>query len=100
MLSSVFVNAPAGVLGTGSVDARPESCVALRPALLGAVAGVAGTRVRTTGLPSVAERAPGMPPVLRGWSGAGATPAVRTQHDQINNDVTTLGNHSPGRPLS
>jgi hypothetical protein len=97
MLSSVYVNAPAGVLGTGSVDARPESCAAVRPALLGAVSGVAGTRVPATGLPSAA----GLPPIFRGWSGAGTTPALRMQHDQINNDGTTpLGNHSPGRPLS
>ena len=96
MLSSVFVNVPAGVLGTGSVDARPEFCADLRPALAGAVAGVTGTRVPATSLPSAA----GLPPIVRGWTGAG-TPAVRTQHDQIENDGTTpLGNHSPGRPLS
>lgn len=98
MRNVVVTSVPAGVLGTGSVDVRPSSCAAIRPALLGAVAPIAGTRVPAAGLPKAYA---GMSPTFRGWTGAVLTPAIRTQHDQLENDsTTTLGNHSPGRPLS
>jgi hypothetical protein len=98
MRNNVFTTVPAGVLGTGRVDARPYSCTAVRPSLLGAVAAAPGTRVPAPGL-LVADA--GMSPIFRGWTGAGTAPAIGTKHDQIQNDGTTpLGNHSPGRPLS
>src|SRR3978361_2071507 len=100
MLSSVFTNAPAGVLGTGSVDARPELCASLRPALLGAVTGAVGARVPAIGLPSALDRAPGMSPIVRGWGGA-RTASVPPKHARHPHAGTTpLGNHSPRRPLS
>jgi hypothetical protein len=107
MLSSVYATVPAGVLGSGSVVARPHACAAVRPALLGTVAGVGGTGVSTTGLPAAAAARPaGMAPRFRGWAPQGtdlptALP-IRTQSDPItqNDGTTPLGDHSSGRPLS
>ena len=92
MLSNLSMTAPAGVDGRGSV--------AVCPSLLAAVSGVQGT-----GLPTA-----GITPRLRGQEVTGfgvgvargsARPMTTAQHDQIaQNDGTTLGIHSSGRPRS
>jgi len=101
--STPFAFAPAGVLGSGSLDVRPYSCAAVPSALLGAPVGVAAV-VKGSGLP-VSAPATGMPARFRGWAteatGAPSTFDVRQHNDLITqNDGTTLGNHSPGRPKS
>jgi hypothetical protein len=102
MASTWFAIAPAGVLGSGSADVRPYACAAVPSALLGAPVGVAAA-VKGSGLP-VSAPTTGMPARFRGWViEATGTPAsdVR-QHDDLitQNDGTTFGNHSPGRPTS
>jgi hypothetical protein len=99
MTSTLFTFAPAGVLGSGSVDARPYAYAALLPMTTGVVAGVDGT-----GLP-VSVPVTATPPQFRGRvaeaTSALAASGVRQHTDLIaQNDGTTLGNHSPGRPQS
>jgi hypothetical protein len=99
MTSTWFASAPAGVLGSGSADARPYACTAVRPALLPPVAVVEGTRVpvASMGRRRAAE-------VLAGFEGAIQATALPTaqQHDPIsNNDGTTpLGIQPRGRSTS
>ncbi len=97
MLSS-FCTAPAGFAGRGSA--------VVRPSLLAAVSGVEGT-----GLPVVGIVA-GIAPRLRGQAATGVGVARRDAllmtigHVQpatdatTQNDGTTLGFHSSGRPRS
>ena len=113
MTSTLFAFAPAGSRGTGSVDARPYACTAVRPELRGVFLGASVLGVRAaeqgSGVPTAA-RAAGMAPRLRGWvagtTGAPAAGGIHLQIDPITqnpitkNDGTTLGIHSPGRPLS
>jgi hypothetical protein len=91
VISTPFASAPAGVLGSGSVDARPYACAAALPSLMAPVAGFRGTGVPTVG---TRLRVEGMP--------ATGTPAALQQHDPItpNDGTTPLGIHSPGRPKS
>ena len=100
MLSTTFALAPAGVIGSGPVDARPYACTAVRPSLLPTVAVVGGTRVPAAGM--VRRRnAEG----LAGFEGvitATALPTVK-QHDPIstkNDGTTPLGIHPRGRSTS
>ena len=98
MSINAFAFAPAGVLGSGSVDVRPHGCVAVRPSLLGVGAGVQGT-----GVPFAAMARSRDAEVLAGvWGAVQATAlSIASQHDPITkNDGTTLGIHSPGRPQS
>jgi hypothetical protein len=90
MISTMWTDAPAGVSRTGSLAARPAGCTAERPyARLRAFASVApvfgtaptGGRLDGTAVPAVQ---------LHGVAVQRITP----------NDGTTLGIHSPGRPLS
>ena len=99
MLSSTFTFAPAGVLGSGSVDARPYACAAVRPSLLPTVAVVGGTRVPAAGM--VRRRNAGD---LAGFRSALETTAlpITEQHDPItqNDGTTPLGIHPRGRSTS
>jgi hypothetical protein len=104
MISNMSAFAPAGVLGSGSVVVRPYACADVRPALLGAVAGVEGLAVPTTGLPWAGTPAAGMAGRFRTTAptgtGVDAQP-IGTQHDPITqNDGTTLGIHPRGRSTS
>ena len=87
MLSS-FWTAPADLCGRGGT--------AMRPSLAGAVPAVQGS-----GLP-VAGMAPRFRDGVAIGIGSGPAPTPKTtQNDGITqNDGTTLGNHSPGRPRS
>ena len=103
MSRTSFAFAPAGVLGSGNADVRPYSCAAVPSALLGGQVGVVAV-VKGSGLP-VSAPATGMPARFRGWAteatGAPTGFDVRQHIDLITqNDGTTLGNHSPGRPKS
>jgi hypothetical protein len=99
MLSSTFSLAPAGVLGSGSVDARPYACVAVRPSLLPTVGVVEGIRVPSAvmGRRRGADLPAGIAPTF------GATALSTTeQHDPIahNDGTTPLGIHPRGRSTS
>jgi hypothetical protein len=98
MISSMFALAPAGVLGSGSADARPYACAAVRPSLLPPVAVVTGARVPAAG--TVRRRGADL---LAGVE-VTALPTDRPttgQHDPIQNDGTTpLGIHPRGRSTS
>jgi hypothetical protein len=103
MTSTDFVNAPAGVLGSGSVVARPYPCADVRPALLGAVAGVEGIGVPATGLPWAQKRSVAMAARLRTTTPAGDDLAQPIgMHDPINQDdsTTPLGLHPRARSTS
>ena len=99
MTSTLFAFAPAGVLGSGSVDARPYACTAVRPSLLPPVGVVEGTRV-----PSVAiGRGRGAEVVTGIGTALSATtlPIAQMQHQIRKNDGTTpLGIHPRGRSTS
>jgi hypothetical protein len=99
MLSTTFAFAPAGVLGSGSADARPYACAAVRPSLVAPVAVAEGTRVPVAGMARRrAEEA------LAGFGAPINTTdlPITKQHDPINqNDGTTpLGIHPRGRSTS
>jgi hypothetical protein len=81
-----FAFAPAGVLGSGRLLARPYASAAASPSLLRPMADEWGT-----GAPIVAGAAR-----LRGT----AVPGTAQQDLNAQNDGTTLGIHSSGRPLS
>ena len=93
MITSTWTFAPAGVLGTGSADARPYPGVAVR---LPAVAPI-GIAVQGTGVP-IAR--------LRGMTGTPCAPrgefiAQRfVAKHSTQNDVTTRVFHPAGRTLS
>jgi len=98
MLSSTFAFAPAGVLGSGSADARPYACAAVLPS--GVPVAVAGAiRVPVAGM---ARRRGAVD--LAGLWGAIDTTGLPTpkQHDpNTQNDGTTpLGIHPRGRSTS
>jgi hypothetical protein len=99
MLSSTFSLAPAGVLGSGSVDARPYACAAVRPSLLPTVGVVEGIRV-----PSAVMGRPRGADLLAGIAPTFGTTALSTteQHDPIaqNDGTTPLGIHPRGRSTS
>jgi hypothetical protein len=98
MINTSIAFAPAGVLGSGSVDVRPYACAAVRPSLLPPFAAVEGTRVTFVAM----GRRRGAD-VLAGVGAAiqATTAPIAEQHDpNTENDGTTLGNHSPGRPQS
>ena len=88
MIDTTFACAPAGVLGSGSVDVRPNGWSALRPSLVAPVSAVQGTGVPFAGMARVRT----------------AVPTATKQHIELDpnaqNDGTTLGNHSSGRPAS
>ena len=96
MITNTFALAPAGVLGTGSADARPYACVAVRPSLKAHVAGVQGTRVPAAGI----ARRRGAE--LAGIAFPAALLTATQQHDPIgtNDGTTPLGIQPPGRPKS
>jgi hypothetical protein len=103
MTSTLFAFAPAGVLGSGSADARPQACAAASAALLGGPVGVPAV-VKGSGLP-VSVPATGMPARFRGWAteatGVPTAYDVRQHIDLIaQNDGTTLGIHPRGRSTS
>jgi hypothetical protein len=96
VITNTFALAPAGVFGTGSADARPYACVAVRPSLKAPVAGLQGTRLPVAGM----ARRRGAE--LAGIGFPAALPTTTQQHDPIstNDGTTPLGIHSPGRPKS
>jgi hypothetical protein len=113
MLTNTYAFAPAGVLGSGSADARPHACTAVRPALLGVVARVQGTAVPAalpaaalpaTALPATAWKAVGMQlvAVAPRVRPAAIDAFVRPQTDPItqNDGTTPLGIHPRGRSTS
>jgi hypothetical protein len=96
MTSMTWMNAPAGSLGMGSVDARPAIGTGMFTGLAVRPAAALGTGVS---LDCTAVTFGGATACLR--------PATRrpVSQDQIptqtaQNDGTTLGNHSSRRPLS
>lgn len=104
MTKTTWMSAPAGVLGQGIADVRPYPGVVVRP--------TSGS-VRTTGLPAVAfagdvRTARGDVARLRALHGSVAvlasTDAPAAQkfiaEQSTQNDGTTLGIQSPGRPQS
>jgi hypothetical protein len=104
MTNTTWTFAPAGVLGSGSVDVRPYPGVVVCPT---------PDAVQGTGLPAVGfaadARVPGGDVArLRSLNGSVAVlarthePATQQYIDQklAQNDGTTLGIHSPGRPQS
>jgi hypothetical protein len=96
--STLFAFAPAGVLGSGSADARPLACTAVRPSLLPPVGVVEGTRV-----PFAAMGRRRGEEVLAGvGTTVQATALPITQHDPIskNDGTTPLGTHPRGRSTS
>jgi hypothetical protein len=94
MIDTTWTTTPA--LGSGALAARPAGAV------LGCVAPVATppaavpAPVPATGVPSVRLRAltAGMP------FGAGTAADARSTDDIQKHNTSTLGIHSPGRPLS
>jgi len=99
MTTTTWTFVPAGVLGQGIADARPYPGVVVCPT---------PPAVRGTGLPAVGFSADVRAARLRSLNDAGAVlarthePATQQFIDQkfIQNDGTTLGIHSPGRPQS
>ena len=104
MTTTTWTFAPAGVLGSGSVDVRPYPGVVVCPT---------PDAVRGTGLPAVgfaadarAHRRRRRPAPFaerfRRRPGPHPQPATQRYIDQkfAQNDGTTLGIHSPGRPQS
>ena len=103
MTKTIWTFAPAGVLGSGSADVRPYPGVVVCPT---------PDATRGTGLPSVGfaadVRTGDDVARLRSLNGSVAVlarmhePAAQQFIDQkfAQNDGTTLGIHSPGRPQS
>jgi hypothetical protein len=90
MISTMWTTAPAGVSGPGSLAARAADCVAVWPV----------ARPRALAVAPVFAIAP-----TGGRLDGTAVPAVQQQPGVVQkritpNDGTTLGIHSPGRPLS
>lgn len=99
MLSNTSAFAPAGVLGSGSADARPYACAAVLPSLVPVAGVVEGTRVPVAGM---AKRR-GAVDLAGFWGAIDATGLpTPTQHDpNTQNDGTTpLGIHPRGRSTS
>ncbi len=96
MISTTWTKAPADLLGLGGIDVRPAYGPGLRSGggdLLAARTAAPTAPVQGTGLPT-GGTAVRLRPVTRQPIGA---VVVTTTFE--NND-TTLGNHSPGRPQS
>jgi hypothetical protein len=97
--STLFAFAPAGVLGSGSADARPLACTAVRPSLLPPVGVVEGTRVPFVAMARLrgAEAFAGV-----GTAVQATTASIASQHDPIgkNDGTTPLGIHPRGRSTS
>jgi hypothetical protein len=93
MITDTISFAPAWVPGSGSVVARPHACATALPTLAPVVAGLQGTGVSMAGT----ERR-GADLAVIGFQAALPT----SQHDPIDtqNDGTTLGIQSRGRPKS
>jgi hypothetical protein len=103
MTKNTWTFVPAGVLGQGSADVRPYPGVVVCPT---------PDAMRGTGLPTVGfaadVRTGGVVDRLRSLNGAVAVlarthePATAQFIDQkfAQNDGTTLGIHTPGRPRS
>jgi len=101
VLSTTFSFAPAGVLGSGSADARPYACAAV-PSLKAPVAVLEGTRVPVAGLLNGMARRRAEEALAGFGTAIDATDLpIAPQHDPINqNDGTTLGIHPRGRSTS
>ena len=99
MISTLSAFAPAGVLGSGSADARPYACAVVRPSLLPPVAVVDGTRVPAAGM--ARRRGEGDLAGFRAAFQATALP-IADQHDPItkHDGTTPLGIHPRGRSTS
>jgi hypothetical protein len=99
MTSTLFAFAPAGVLGSGSADARPYACTAVRPSLLPPVGVVEGTGVpfAATARRRGAELVTGV-----GIAVQATTLPVASMQDPIskNDGTTPLGIHPRGRSTS
>jgi hypothetical protein len=114
MITTMWIDAPAGVSGSGSLAVRPADRVAppaaqrLRALPLTAVVVDARPCAPTVAVPVIGTDVPGAPqfalvPTGRGRVASRATDEFGTgtdvtQHEQ--NDGTTLGIHSSRRPLS
>ncbi len=94
-MNSWLAFAPAGVLGSGSVVARPYACAVSLPSLDAPVVAVQGTGVAAAG------HTTGAAACLRATGLFAIGAPVTSQPDQISqNDGTTLGFHPSGRPQS
>ncbi len=95
MISTMLAFTPAGVLGSGSADARPYARVAVRPSLLPPFAAAQGTGLPAAG---VARRRN----ATTAGTGFPAALPISKQHDPItqHDGTTPLGIHPPGRPKS
>ncbi|MBB3086046.1 hypothetical protein [Geodermatophilus sabuli] len=111
MISTMWFSAPAGVSGSGGLVARPATWVCLPAASrLRALPLSAAVRIAAPGAPFQGTAVPGasqvdLVPTGRGGDaarGADDFPAPTGVYlqDERTDDDTTLGIHSPGRPLS
>ena len=105
MTKTMWTFAPAGVLGQGSVDVRPYPGVVVCPtgsAVLGTGLPIGGFAAEVRGATGdrIARLRPltGSAAVLARIHAPAAQNAIVQQSTQ--NDDTTLGIHSPGRPQS
>ena len=128
MISNALASAPAGVLGSGTVDARPHSCASVRTLPVHVVAVVPPTAMSTAPSTAIASVALGALSGLAAAQGTGVpftgparrfrdlaaptgtgVPArlqaqIRYESDPrittTHNGISTLGIHCPGRPTS
>lgn len=104
MFSSTFALAPAGVLGSGLVVARPYACTAVRPSLAPAAAVAEGTRVPVAGMARRrgAENLAGFSTAVPATDLPIAAPADAMKRNPINqhDGTTPLGIHPRGRSTS
>ena len=104
MTTTTWTSVPAGVLGTGSVDVRPYPGVVVCPT----PEAVRGTGLPAVGFPADLRVATADLARLRSLNGPIAVlartdvPAAQKfiAQQSTQNDGTTLGIHSPGRPQS
>jgi hypothetical protein len=104
MTKTMWTFIPAGVLGSGSVDVRPYPGVVVCPTPV----AVQGTGLPAVGVVADAQTTGADVARLRSLTGSVAVqarthePATQQYIDQkfAQNDGTTLGIHSPGRPQS
>jgi hypothetical protein len=92
MISTTWTNAPADLLGLGGADVRSCTGVGLTVAV---AMGPDFAPVQGTGVPIGGTS-------VRLREAVRPTGTQKLAHNYIgaSNDGTTLGNHSPGRPLS
>jgi len=112
MIATMWSSAPAGVSGPGSLVARPATCGNLPGAArLRALPLSAAVRIAVAGAPFQGTAVPGAPQVdlvptgrggdaTRGTDDFRAPAGVYLQDKRNDDNTTTLGIHSPGRPLS